>query len=179
MPMQDVTPYIGPGIRTILINMDPALLDEQVDAMERAFRADYDFEGVLRTEMFAGTPEVLSALSDAGARLFIVTNKPELATRRLLQKHGMYGMFAAVVSRNSRTPAFQSKGEMLLATMSAHGADAAKSVMIGDTPEDAEAAREAGIAFAHASYGYGKCDGAEFSLSCVRDLLMHCGSQLS
>ena len=174
MPVKDVTPYIGPGIRVILANMDPALTELEIDAMEQTFRTDYDAAGVLRTEMFAGTAEVLTGLRDAGARLFVVTNKPELATGRLLAKQGLDAIFTEVVSRNSREPAFANKGEMLLATMRAHGAEAATSLMVGDTAEDAEAAREAGVLFAHASYGYGTCGTAEVTLRCVGDLLTHC-----
>ena len=174
MPVADVAPFIGPGIRTILQNMDPSLVSAEIDEMERAFRADYDVEGVLRTEMFGGAAEVLRALHDAGARLFVVTNKPKLATGRLLEKHGLAGLFVAVVSRNSREPAFASKGEMLRETMRAFGAEAATSVMIGDTAEDAEAAHEAGVAFAHATYGYGTCGEAEVSLGNLSDLLRHC-----
>ena len=174
MPVADVSPYIGPGIRVILANMDPALTAEQIDSMERAFRADYDAEGVLRTEMFADVAKVLGALRDAGARLFVVTNKPKLATARLLEKHGLTGMFTAVVSRNSREPAYQSKGEMLRDTMRAYRAEATTSVMVGDTAEDGEAAREAGVLFAHATYGYGTCGEAQVTLGCFGDLLGHC-----
>ncbi len=44
-------------------------------------------------------------------------------------------------------------------------------VYIGDTMGDFRAAREAGIPFVHASYGYGQVDSPDFAISRISDLL--------
>lgn len=176
LPVADLRAWIGPGIRTILRNVDGSLVDAELDAMERVFRADYDGEGVLRTEMFAGVVPLLQGLKRDGRRLFVVTNKPKLATGRLLAARELSSLFEDVVSRDSRDPAYASKGEMLQETARRHGADVAASVMVGDTEEDAAAAVHAGMRFVHAAYGYGTyADAGGLRLMCAGDLVGMCG----
>ncbi len=150
-----VRPYIGPGIRTILKNLEPELTEGDLDGMERTFRASYDVKGVRNTLLFEGVKTTLEALKQSGAELFIVTNKPKLATANLMEQHGMTGLFREMVSRNSREPAYASKGEMLVELVKRHGVDVERAVMVGDTAEDMYAARDAGIPFAFVEYGYG------------------------
>lgn len=176
MPEVDLRRWIGPGIRTILRNLDGSLTEAELDAMEQAFRADYDNSGVLRTKLFASVPALLQALRRDGRHLVIVTNKPKLATGRLLEKHALAGLFEDVVSRDSRQPVYASKGEMLQDTMRKHSADPGASVMVGDTEEDAAAAMQAGMRFIHAAYGYGICaDTAHPRLQDAGELLGMCG----
>lgn len=168
--VENLRPYIGPGIRTILKNLEPGLTEQDLDGMERCFRASYDVNGVRNTLLFDGVKATLEVLRDAGAELFIVTNKPKFATANLMEQHGMAGLFREMVSRNSREPAYASKGEMLVELVSRHGVDVSRAVMVGDTAEDMHAAREAGMRFAFVEYGYGDV-GAEDE--CVRLLRIH------
>jgi phosphoglycolate phosphatase len=175
--VESLRPYIGPGIRTILRNLESDLTEADLDGMERYFRASYDTNGVRNTRMFDGVRETLEALKTGGAELFLVTNKPKLATANLIEQHGMTGMFTEMLSGNSREPAYASKGEMLCELIARNGVDAAQAVMVGDTAEDYHAASEAAISFAFVEYGYGEI-GVE--VECMRvarfaDLLNACG----
>lgn len=158
MPLIDLRAYIGPGIRTILYNLDSTLTQQEIDRMEQIFRSSYDSRGVLSTECFPEAEETLRTLKSRGHRLYIVTNKPKLATMNLLEKWAFGQLFEDVVCRNSREPHFASKAEMLMETMKKHGAEPTRSIMVGDTDEDHVAALEAGARFFHASYGYGKIE---------------------
>lgn len=176
LPATDLRQWICPGIRTILRNLEGSLTESEIDSMERAFRADYDHQGVLRTQLFASAPLLLKTLRQRGDHLFVVTNKPKLATGKLLEAHSILGLFEDVVSRDSRSPAYGSKGEMLQETVRRHNADVAASVMVGDTEEDAEAAMHAGMRFVHAAYGYGRCvDSSHARLTDAAELLGLCG----
>jgi phosphoglycolate phosphatase len=158
LPSVNLRPYIGPGIRVILKNLDSTLTDDELDRMETVFRAIYDTRGVLATSMFSEVEATLRSLKDMGAKLYIVTNKPSLATSTLLKAWDLHEIFDDVVSRNSRSPHYSDKGEMLLDLIDRHGATADQSVFVGDTEEDLAAARSAGMSFIHALYGYGRID---------------------
>ena len=155
MPQLDLRPFIGPGIRTILQNLSPDVTVAEIDVMEKAFRASYDTSGVLMTELFPGAVPILHALRQGGCELFVVTNKPKLATATLLEKFQLTGLFTEVLSRNSRQPPYGGKAEMLHELILHQGADPANSLMVGDTAEDLEAALSCGVPFVHAAYGYG------------------------
>jgi phosphoglycolate phosphatase len=155
LPDVDLRPHIGPGVRSILRNLDATITDEELDRMELVFRASYDTRGVLDTALFPEVDATLRGLRADGHELFIITNKPKLATATLLGKLGLSELFTDIVSRNSRDRPYASKTEMLADTVEHHGADPARSVMVGDTLEDLHAAEAAGMRFVHATYGYG------------------------
>jgi phosphoglycolate phosphatase len=175
--VEDLRPFIGPGIRTILKNLESDLTEAELDGMERSFRASYDTNGARNALLFEGVQQTLEALKANGAELFLVTNKPKLATVNLMEQHGIAGLFTEMLSRNSRQPAFLSKGEMLRELVARYGVNAERAVMVGDTAEDHHAAREAGMRFAFVKYGYGEI-GDE--VECIRiarfsELAQACG----
>lgn len=177
LPVDDLRPYIGPGIRTILRNLHPNLTDQEIDGMERCFRSSYDAQGVRKTILFEGVKATLEALRSAGAELFVVTNKPKLATSNLMDQHGLKALFRELVSRDSREPGYSSKVEMLQYLIQRHDVDLAHAVMVGDTAEDLHAARDVGMRFAFVEYGYGEVapDAECLRLTRIHDLPAACG----
>jgi phosphoglycolate phosphatase len=159
--VKDLRPYIGPGIRTILKRLENDLTEAELDGMERCFRASYDTGGVRNTRLFEGVKETIEALKTSGAEMFIVTNKPKLATANLMEQHGLTGMFTEAMSRNSRDPAYASKSDMLRDLVQRHAVDVRQSAMVGDTEEDRRAAVDAGMRFVFAEYGYGEVGDVE------------------
>ena len=107
--------------------------------MERCFRASYDTDGVRNALLYEGVKQTLEALKASGVELFLVTNKPKLATVNLLEQHGIAGLFTEILSRNSRQPAYLSKGEMLRELIARYGVNAERAVMVGDTAEGSHA----------------------------------------
>jgi phosphoglycolate phosphatase len=61
-----------------------------------------------------------------------------------------------------------SKGENIRLVMERNGIE--QAVYVGDTEGDQRAARQAGIPFIHASYGYGQVSGADFTVRQVTEL---------
>jgi len=175
--VESLRPYIGPGIRTILKNLEADLTGAELDAMERCFRASYDTDGVRNTRMFEGVKPALQRLKASGADLFIVTNKPKLATANLIAQHAMTGSFREVLSRDSQHPPYASKGQMLKQLVARHRVEPDRAIMVGDTAEDWHAAQEAGLPFAFAEYGYGELGGEVDCLrfACFAELPGLCG----
>src|SRR5262245_44872464 len=71
--VSDLRPFIGPGIRTILKNLEQDLTETDLDSMEQCFRASYDTNGVRSTMLFPEVKPTLGRLKGSGAQLFLVT----------------------------------------------------------------------------------------------------------
>ena len=67
----------------------------------------------------------------------------------------MAGYFLGVLTRDSRTPPFESKAAMLRFLLLQRGMEARKCLMVGDALEDYEAASEVGMRTAIMLHGYG------------------------
>jgi phosphoglycolate phosphatase len=152
----DLTPLIGPPVRSILATATGTDDPLELDRMEKAFRVVYDTDGWRRTLCQPGVREMLGQLQSAGRILWIVTNKPAHATRLILRELGLDGYFQETVSRDSVTPSFASKGAMLTDLVDRGGLPREESMLVGDTLEDCHAAAAAGIACAVVPHGYGK-----------------------
>ena len=146
---------IGPPLAVTLAQVsgvrDEALLARLVDA----FKADYDTTGYLTTKVFPGVSAGLAQLAGAGARLFIVTNKRMVPTRKILEALGLAQFFAGIHTRDETEPPAASKAAVTKRLVAHYGIDPSRACFVGDSDEDAAAARENGLAFIHAAYGYG------------------------
>jgi phosphoglycolate phosphatase len=116
--------------------------------------ADYEANAAVLTQPFAGIPELLGALGDAGWRLAVCTNKPEAAARVLLSGLGLDRHFSALGGGDSFPMRKPDPGH-LRATLAAAGAAPEQAVMIGDHANDMLAARGAGVRAIFAGWGYG------------------------
>ncbi len=130
---------------------DEALLGRLVEA----FKQDYDTAGYRTTEVFPGVAAGLALLAGAGARLFIVTNKRMVPTRRILEALGLAPLFAGIHTRDETEPPAPSKAAVTQRVLGRYGIDGGRAFFVGDSDEDAAAARENGLRFIHAAYGYG------------------------
>lgn len=103
--------------------------------------------------LFEGVLEGLHALRAAGLKLACLTNKPTAFTLPLLAAKGLDGFFAAVFGGD----AFARKKPdplPLLETCRALGSTPARTLMVGDSSNDAAAARAAGCPVVLVNYGY-------------------------
>lgn len=126
------------------------------------------------SQVYDGAVEGLRALQHAGLKLACVTNKPLASARDLLAKKNLDGYFIKVFGGDS----FERKKPdplPLLKTCLALGSSPARTLMIGDSSNDALAARAAGCPVVLVTYGYnhgepiGKVDADVFvdSLACL------------
>lgn len=155
MPAADLRRSIGPPIGVISRRLEPSLSEDEVVSIEKAYRTSYDTNGWRQTVPFSGVAETLQVLHRSRYRLFVVTNKPRIPSEKILLQLGLLSLFQSICTRDTRTPPFSSKAEMLNDVMQQHKLNPASTVMIGDTSEDGEAAEANGIRFIYASYGYG------------------------
>ncbi len=105
------------------------------------------------SNVYPGVFEGLGALRSAGLKLACVTNKPTAFARPLLAAKGLDAYFTTVFGGDS----FARKKPdplPLLETCKALGSLPARTLMVGDSSNDAAAARAAGCPVVLMSYGY-------------------------
>lgn len=103
--------------------------------------------------VYAGAPEGLQALRDGGLRLACVTNKPTAFAEHLLHQVGLAGYFEFVLGGDA-TPLKKPHPMPLLAACERLGTIPARTLMVGDSANDAQAARAAGCPVLLVPYGY-------------------------
>ena len=146
---------VGPPIRKILSQAGNVVEENDLDALERAFRASYDAEGWRTAVCFPEAKRVLGMLHERGHRLFVVSNKPRHVSIQILEREGILHYLEAVVTRDSRSPQHSGKEEMIKTLLAEHLINREKCLMVGDTEEDANAAASFGIEFVWMTHGYG------------------------
>jgi phosphoglycolate phosphatase len=118
-----------------------------------AYQQHYLLINGRHSAVYPGASEGLQALQTAGLRLACLTNKPTAFARPLLQAKGLDGYFTEVFGGD----AFERKKPdplPLLKTCEALDSDPTRTLMVGDSSNDALAARAAGCPVVLVTYGY-------------------------
>lgn len=131
------------------VGADAGLYDAAMARYQQAYRA---VNGT-HARVYPGAAEGLARLSAQGLRLACLTNKPTAFARELLQAKGLAGHFRFVFGGDAfarRKP----DPLPLVETCAALGSEPRNTLMIGDSRNDAQAARAAGCPIVLVSYGY-------------------------
>jgi len=158
LDLETVTTLIGDGVQALLARALAARgADPRPARIERLlprFMEDYRAQCTRLTRPYPGVPETLAALSTAGWRLGVCTNKPIELSLAILEACELTSWFGAVIGGDS-TPARKPDPLPLLTTLERLNCRSRKAVMVGDDFPDAAAAQSAGTAFIGVAYGYG------------------------
>ncbi len=149
---------VGKGSENLIRSV--LALDHAADGVEQHFPAAMDAYQRhyldINGDHSALYPDVttgLQALKDAGLRLACVTNKPIAFARPLLAQKGLDGFFEIVYGGDS-LPKKKPDPLPLLQVCRDFGLEPAQVVAIGDSSNDAQAARAAGCPVLTVPYGY-------------------------
>jgi len=118
-----------------------------------AYQKHYMAVNGRHSSVYPGVRDGLAALKAAGLRLACLTNKPRDFARPLLQSKGLASYFEFVFGGDD----FERKKPdplPLRRTCEALGAQPGRTLMIGDSSNDAQAARAAGCPVVLVTYGY-------------------------
>ena len=146
---------IGAPLVPMLARLTGTARESDVAPLADTFREVYDAAGLAATVAYDGLRETLHAMVRRGCRLYVVTNKRDVPTRRILDLFGVARCFAGVYALDTTTPRVRDKCELVARVIAAHQLNAMECVMVGDTVEDAAAACANGVGFIAATYGYG------------------------
>ena len=183
LPASEVREFIGRGIAHLVERCLQAagqpLACARLEAALRSFGRHYERLNGCASAAFPGVIEGLERLRDAGLRLACVTNKAAAFTAPLLEKSALAAYFDAVVTADQVGARKPHPGPFLHACRALSAAPA-EAAVIGDSANDAEAARAAGCRVLLVSYGYSEgrdvrsldCDGVVATLEEAAELLL-------
>ncbi len=127
-------------------------LPEDLTILTRRFVAIYS-EGIARlSRPFPGVVDTLGLLRHAGIALGICTNKPDGLTRQLLDALDLAQYFSAIAGGD--VPARKPDARHLLGVLAELAAAPAGCLMVGDSANDVNVARNAHVPVVVVSYGY-------------------------
>lgn len=118
-----------------------------------AYQRHYDATNGRHADVYPGAREGLARLRAQGLKLACVTNKPGRFAEDLLRANGLRTCFDHVFGGD----AFEHKKphpQPLLEACRALGSEPARTLMVGDSSNDAQAARAAGCPVLLVTYGY-------------------------
>ncbi|AYH45242.1 phosphoglycolate phosphatase [Azoarcus sp. DN11] len=168
-PLEQVHSFVGKGIPNLVrrcLTEDAEAAEDEIERAVAAFRRHYAVVNGRSTRIYPGVVDTLEAMRGMALKLACVTNKAEAFTLPLLERMGLTPYFSAVVSGDTLAvkkpdPAVLHHACELL------GVPSQRALMIGDSANDALAARGAGMPVLLVTYGYSEgmpvdtieCDG--------------------
>ena len=152
-PRSELYSYIGPPLLEQFMNVY-GVDETEARAMTDEFRVYFQDRGILENELYAGIPEALQALKEAGATLIVATSKPEVFAERILERFDLRKFFT-VVAGSTMDESRTNKADVIAYAMEKLGRPVGKALMVGDRKHDVLGAAAHGIPTVGALYGYG------------------------
>jgi len=158
LPVRRIGRYVGKGTGILIHRTLSDDLDGRVDERtflkgRESFNRHYHEVNGRETAVFEGVRDGLRALAGAGLKLACVTNKPREFTLPLLERLGLSGWFAQVVTGDD-VKALKPDPEPLLEACRRLGCRPSEALMIGDSANDLRAAQAAGMTALLVETGY-------------------------
>jgi len=153
LPVETVTAFIGDGARNLVRRALAGSSADPDQALPR-FKQHYTAHMTDETVCYPGTHGTLAALRAAGLRCAVITNKPEHATRALLQHFGLLAFFDPVIGGDT-LPVLKPDPRALLHVAARWGLPPAQLIMVGDHDTDITAAHRAGMRAVYLRSGFG------------------------
>lgn len=172
--LEEVRPMIGDGARMLLRRgleaTGGAPAEVELDRLYADFLDRYTRAPLRFGTTFEGLVELLEGLRRAGLKIGLCTNKPDAPTRRLLEELDLAHLFDAVVGGDV-LPVRKPDPGHLEAVLERLGVAAGEALLVGDSRNDVEAARAAGVPVVVVSFGYTQVPAADLGADLVIDRL--------
>jgi phosphoglycolate phosphatase len=116
----DLVQYVGPPLRDTFTTLLATTDDVRLDAALAAYRVRYEASGILENSVCEGIPAALDALRRDRRHLSVVTSKPAVFARRVLDHFGLAGFFTGIHGPDLATRRY-SKRSLIRAALDANG----------------------------------------------------------
>ncbi len=151
----EIADSIGPPLEEMLKKLLRTDNQEYIRNGITFFRERYGIQGLKELKLYPDVYHTLLQLQSKGKSLYIVTSKPEVFVKQICEKFGILSFFTDItgvfVNESS-----MSKGKRMQLLMEKHEIDPTSAIMVGDRPEDAEAAAVNHVACIGMTYGFGR-----------------------
>ncbi|KGI56017.1 HAD family hydrolase [Campylobacter sp. MIT 97-5078] len=125
------------------------------DGFERYFIKHYEQS----TLLYDGVLEMLAFLKNKNCYLAIATNAPQSSLTQILSKYNILPFFSKVLGVSL---GIEPKPHPMMLKLIVEEAPFEKSVFVGDSDKDKQAAQNANIPYFHAKWGEERCQKGEF-----------------
>lgn len=180
--IDEIREFVGKGIPNLVrrcMTEGMAASEDEIQSAIVRFRVHYAAVNGSRSQVYAGVIDTLEAMRGSGLALACVTNKAEAFTRPLLDRMGLAQYFPVVVSGDTLAVK-KPDPAVLLHACEQLGVSQHDALMVGDSANDASAARAARIPVLLVTYGYSEgvpvdtieCDGLISSTTEVLDRII-------
>ena len=176
-PADALQRFIGPPLHVAFAEM---LDTDNAATIARAialYRARFEATGLFENRLHDGVADGLATLEALGFPMWVVTSKPEVYARRIVE-HFQVDRYFRVVYGPDLDGARSDKGELIGHVLAQESLRPAHAWMIGDRSHDVVAARVNGVASVGVLWGYGsrvelETSGADAVVASVADLIEH------
>lgn len=158
LSVETIIEFVGKGSenliqRVLAVDFAQDLVDTHFDRALQSYQRHYlEINGQFSTT-YPGVIEGLERMRELGLKLACVTNKPISFARPLLEKKGLASYFELVYGGDS-LPRKKPDPLPMLTVSRAFALEPQHVLAIGDSSNDAEAARSAGCRVVSVPYGY-------------------------
>ena len=153
----DVRIFMGQGSKVTMgkafAKYGKTLDDEALSAVTREFVRYYEADPISHTTAFAGVAEVVARFANLGLKQGVCTNKFERPSRMILEHLKLMPPISDVAGADT-FPVRKPDPRHILLLVERMGGSAGRTVMIGDSIHDVEAAHAAGLPAVLVSWGY-------------------------
>ncbi len=158
LDIETITHFVGKGTenlmrRVLAVDYGPDEVERHFPTALASYQKHYLAINGNYSSVYPGVREGLDALKSKGLRLACVTNKPIGFAVPLLEKAGLRDYFDVVYGGDS-LPRKKPDPYPLLKVCEDFGLQPSQVVAIGDSSNDAQAARAAGCRVLNVPYGY-------------------------
>lgn len=163
-------PFIGPPLTNAFMQYYGFSEKESFELLNK-YRERFSTVGMFENKVYDGVENMLSDLKKAGHTLVVVTGKPEVYSRQIIEHFGLDKYFEDVIGP-SLSNTEEGKEELVKRAVDRYSSDA---VMIGDRKFDIIGAKANGLKSVAVYYGFGTreeldASGADFFVESVGDL---------
>ena len=146
--VEDLTtlcPFIGPPLRDSFREFY-GMTSAQADEASEKYGEYFSRQGIFENKLYAGIPELLSALQAQGATLAIATSKPDFLAERIARHFGFRDRFTLICGGTAYGPCSTKAGVIRETLAQLRIDDPSQAVMIGDRMDtDAISGMESGM----------------------------------
>jgi len=155
----EVRPMIGDGAAKLVeraLVATGGFAAVELPTMTRRFLALYEDGVADQTRPYPGVIETLEALRGRGYAMAVCTNKPYRPSLDILDALDLRGFFGAVIGGDSIDGVRKPDPRMVTAALAALHPAPQRALFVGDSANDVEAARGAGLPVAVVTFGYAR-----------------------
>jgi len=152
--LETLARFVGPPLRDTLAELLGSDDPEVVERAVTCYRERFADVGLFENTVYAGVPDALEALAGRGHRLLVVTSKPAVYARRIVERFGLARWFqgthgSELDGRNV------DKVDLIRVVLEAEGLEPGATWMIGDRALDVRGGRANATRTAGVLWGYG------------------------